>query len=61
MEAKSQQPKGRDKTVAALNVAIDALNIVKDVASIAPAKAIFGTVSVILTMIKVGLLLFFVD
>jgi len=58
MDAKSQRPKGRDNTVSALNAAIDTLNLAKDIASIAPAKAVFGTVSIILTTIKVSLLLF---
>ena len=59
MEAKSQRPKGRDGTISALNVAIETLNLAKEVSSITPAKAVFGSVSVILTMIKVSLLLFF--
>jgi len=58
METKLQRPKRRDKTVSVLNSAIDALNLAKEVASIAPVKAVFGTVSVILTTIKVSLLLF---
>ena len=60
MEAKSQRPKGRDNTVSALNAAIDALNLAKEASSITPAKAVFGSVSIILTTIKVSLLLFFV-
>jgi len=56
MEAKSQRPKGRDKTISTLNAAIDALNLAKEAASITPAKVVFGTVSLILTMIKVSLL-----
>ena len=36
-----------------LNIAIEALKIAKEVSSITPAKAVFGSVSVILTMIKV--------
>ena len=60
MEAKSQRPKGRDGAISALNVAIETLNLAKELSSITPAKAVFGSVSVILTMIKVSLL-FFVD
>ena len=59
MEAKSQRAKGRDGAISALNVAIETLNLAKEVSSITPAKAVFGSVSVILTMIKVSLLLFF--
>ena len=53
MEAQSQQPKRRDGVLSSLNVAIDAMNIAKDVMDIVPAKAAFGAVSVILTMIRV--------
>jgi hypothetical protein len=34
-------------------VAIDALNLAKDIVDIAPAKAAFGSVSALLTMIRV--------
>ena len=61
MDAKSRQPKGRDNTVSALNVAIEALNLAKEASSITPAKAVFGTVTIMLTMIKVSFLLFLVD
>jgi len=59
MEAESQRPKGRENTISALNVAIEAVNLAKEVSSVTPAKAVFGSVSAILTMIKVGLLLVF--
>ena len=59
MEAKSQRPKERDGAVSALNAAIEALNLAKEISSITPAKAVFGSVSVILTTIKVSLLLVF--
>ena len=59
MEAKSQRLKGKDGAISALNVAIETLNLAKEVSSITPAKAVFGSVSVILTMIKVSLLFFF--
>jgi len=58
MAVKSQRPKGRDGALSLLNVAIDALNLAKEVSSITPAKAAFGTVSILLTMIKVCALLF---
>ena len=57
MKTESQRHKGQDGVVSALNVAIETLNLVKEVASITPAKAVFGSVSVILAMIKVSLLL----
>ena len=61
MDAKSRQPKGRDNTVSALNVAIEALNLAKELSSHTPAKAVFGTVSIILTTVKVSFPLFLVD
>ena len=57
MAANSQQPKGRDGTISSLNVAIEALNLAKEAASVTPAKAVFGSVSILLTMIKVRFLL----
>ena len=57
MEAESQRPKGREGAISALNMAIEAMNLAKELSSITPAKAVFGSVSVILTMIKVSLLL----
>ena len=59
MKTGSQRPNEREGTVSALNIAIEALNLAKEVSSITPAKAVFGTVSVILTMIKVSFLLVF--
>ena len=53
MASKSQPPKGRENTVSLLNAAIDAMNIAEKISSITPAQAVFGTVSVLLTMIKV--------
>ena len=53
METKLQRPKGRDGTLSSLNVAIEAMNLAKEVACITPAKAVFGSVSILLTMIRV--------
>ena len=61
MEAKSQQPKGRESKISTLNTAIEGLNLAKEVSGVMPAKAVFGSVSVILTMIRVSSLLFSVD
>lgn len=36
-----------------LNLAIEAMNIAKEVSSITPAKAVFGSVYVLLTIIRV--------
>ena len=59
METKSQQPKGRGNAILALNGDIEALNLAKEVSSIPPAKAVFGSVGIVLAMIRVGLLLVF--
>ena len=53
MDVKFQRPKSKDGLLSSLNTAIDAMNIAKDVMGITPAKAVFASVSVILTMIKV--------
>jgi len=57
MEVGSQRPKEREDPISALNTAIQALNLAKDVSAIAPAKTVFGSVSVILSTISVGFLL----
>ena len=54
MDTKSQRRKSRDGVLSSLNTAIDAMNIAKDVMGMTPAKAAFGSVGVLLTMIKVG-------
>ena len=53
MDPKSQRR--RDRTLSSLNVAIEAMNLAKEISSITPAKAVFGSVSLVLTMIRVGL------
>jgi hypothetical protein len=56
MATSSHQPKGRDGTLSALNLAIEGLNLAKEISSVTPAKAVFGSVSVILTVVKVRFL-----
>ena len=53
MDTDSQQTRGRDGAVSLLNLAIEALNFAKDISGIPPAQAVFGSVSILLTMIKV--------
>ena len=53
MASQSQQLEGRDGTLSRLNVAIDVMNPAKGISVIAPAQAAFGSVSAILTMIRV--------
>ena len=57
MVPKPQQPERRDVAFSSLNVAIDALNVMKDLMEGTPAKAAFASVSVVLTMIRVSALL----
>ena len=59
MDANSKQEKWRDGVLSSLIAAIEAMNLAKEVASITPAKAVFGSVSVLLTMIRVSV--FFSD
>ena len=54
MDVTSPPPKVQDRILSALNVAIEALNLAKEVSSPTPAKAVFGSVSVLLTMIRVS-------
>jgi hypothetical protein len=51
----SQSQRCRGVTLSSLNVAIEDMNLAKELASITPAKAVFGSVSVVLAMIKVSL------
>ena len=53
MASKSERQEGSDSILSALNVAIEALNLAKEISAITPAKAAFGTVSVLLAMIRV--------
>ena len=50
---KPERPKRQDGVLSSLNVAIEALNLTKEVLSITPAKAVCGSVSVILVTIRV--------
>jgi len=59
MEAESRRPKDRESTISVLNGTIEALNLAKELSSITPAQAVFGSVSVILTVIKVRSFLVF--
>lgn len=56
MKAKFQQPKGRDRILSALNVAIETLNLMKELSSPTPARAVIGAVTVVLIMMRVGYL-----
>ena len=56
MQTNPQLQKGHDGALSTLNVTIEALNLAEEVCSIAPAKAAFGSVVSLLTMIKVRFL-----
>jgi len=53
MNVESKPPKERGGIPSSLNVAIEAMNLAKEISSITPAKAVFGTVSILLTVIRV--------
>jgi len=57
MNTKSRRPKEQGRILSSLNVAIEATNLAKEFSSITPAKAVFGSVCVLLTMIRVRFLL----
>ena len=58
MTENSQRPKGRDGVLSTLNMAIDGLNFAKEIVDVTPAKAAFGSVAILLTMIRVSFLPF---
>ena len=51
--ASSQQQKGRDGVLSALDVLIQALNLAKDSCGIPPAQVALGSAAILLTMIRV--------
>ena len=44
-----------------MDAASEAMNLAKEIPSVAPAKVIFGSVGILLTIIKVHFLLFYYD
>ena len=54
----SKRQKRQDNALSLLNAAIEAMNLAKEVSSATPAKAIFGSVGILLTMIVVRFILF---
>ena len=53
-----RRPKGGDKVIPALNMAINGLNIAKEATSTTPVNPVFGSVAALLTMIRVSSVLF---
>jgi len=56
MEAEPKRPKEREGVISALNAAIGAMNLAKEISSITPAKAVFGSVGILLEMTRVSFL-----
>jgi hypothetical protein len=56
MASTSLLQEGRGNTLSRLNVVIEVLNLAKEISSITPAKAVFGSVSALLVMIRVRFL-----
>ena len=44
-----------------MDAASEAMNLSKEISSVAPAKVVFGSVGILLTIIKVHFLLFYYD
>ena len=59
MDADPHRQRRRGNALPLLNAAIEAMNLAKEVSSVTPAKAVFGSVSAILAMIRVRFLLFY--
>ena len=53
MDPNSKRQKRRDDTLSLLNAAIEPVNLAKEVSSVTPANAVFGSVCAFLTMIRV--------
>jgi len=56
MADENQGSRGRDGVLSSLNMAIGALNRVKEATSVTPAKAAFTSAGILITMIRVGFL-----
>ena len=54
MTEKPQRQKGQGRVIPALNIAIDTLNITKEATSTTPVNSVFGSVAILLTMIRVS-------
>ena len=53
MEMDSRLQKRQNNALTLLNAAIETMNLAKEISSATPAKAVFGSVGVLLTMINV--------
>ena len=57
MEADLKRQKHQEGILSSLNMAIEAMNLGKEVSSMTPIKAVFGSAGVLLAMIRVRFLL----
>ena len=55
MDADSKRRKRRENVLSSLDAAIGAMNLAQEISNLTPAEAVFGSVSILLTMIKVHL------
>ena len=55
MDTRFQGTNRRNDALSLLNAAIDAMNLIKELSSMTPAKAVFGSVTILMTMIRVRL------
>ena len=53
MDPTPQSSRGWDSLLSALTIAIEGLNLAKEMTSATPAKAVFGAVGALLVMIRV--------
>ena len=56
MDPKSQRQKRQENSLPLLNAAIQAMNLAKEAMSATPAGVVFGSVGILLTMIRVRFL-----
>ena len=55
MDTRFQGTNRRNNALSLLNAAIEAMNLIKELSSTTPAKAVFGSVTILMTMIRVRL------
>jgi len=53
MKAEFQKPEGREGAIERLNTAIEATSLAEKVSPIVPAKIVFGSVGILLALMKV--------
>ena len=53
MTSEFEPRKEKDTTLSALNATIEVLNLAEEISAITPAKAVFGSVSILLAMVRV--------